>query len=243
MPTFLSRRYARRIENVGATEKIVGVFLLLLTVGLVAALAVQVATDETRLFDVGEAAYSVTGSSPRDTRLDGTVWRSQAVGVRLDDTVQPHRAAGFSPRGVRPHGPFPHPAVEGWRAPRQVSRYSPDDLYVKINGRAEEFLRFHVASLTFGTYEHRTDADRTIDVYLYDMGEPANAAGIYRAEAAPGATPVAVGTEGYQIGPAVFFRKGASYVQLLPSGLDEADARAALVIAGRLAERMGNGEW
>ncbi len=231
MPTFLSRRYARSIENVGATEKIVGVFLLLLTVGLVAAFALQLATDETRLFDVGEAAYSVAGSSS-----GGTVWRSQAVGVRPDDTVQSHRAAGFSPRG------FPaQSGVDGWRAPRRVSRYSPDDLYVKINGRAEEFLRFHVAGLTFGTYEHRTDAGRTIDVYFYDMGEPANAAAIYRAEAAPGATPVGVGTEGYQIGPAVFFWKGAGYVQLLPSGLDEADARAALVIAGRLAEGMGNG--
>ncbi len=238
MPTFLSRRYARRIENVGATEKIVGVSLLLLTVGLVAVLAVQVATDETRLFDVGEAAYSVAGSSPGDTGLGGTVWRGQAVGVRLGDTVQSHRAAGFSPRG------FPaQSGVEGWRAPRQVSRYSPDDLYVKINGRAEEYLRFHVAGLTFGIYEHRTDAGRTIDVYLYDMGEPANAAGIYRAEAVPGATPVAVGTEGYQIGPAVFFWSGTSYVQLLPSSLDEADARAALAIAGRLAGGMDNGEW
>lgn len=237
MPTFLSRRYARRIENVGATEKIVAVSLLLLTVGLVAAFVAQVATDETRLFDVSEAAYSVTGSSPRDTGLGGAVWRGQAVEVRPGGTVQPHRAAGFSPRG------FPaQSGVDGWRAPRRVSRFSPDDLYVKINGRAEEYLRFHVVSLTFGTYEHRTDAGRTIDVYLYDMGETANAAGIYRAEAVPGATPVAIGTEGYQIGPAVFFRKGASYVQLLPTGLDEADARAALSIAGRLAERMGNGE-
>ncbi len=225
MPTFLSRRYARRIENVGITEKVVGVLVLLLTGGIVAALAMQVATDETRLFDVDEDAYSVGGPilvGPASLPANGL------SGTEAGPT------APVDARGAV--NPFPEPDVQGWRRPSFVSRYSPENLYVKIDGRAAVYLRFHVSALTFGTYYHQADAGRTIDVYWYDMGEPANASGIYGAEAAPEATPVPIGSDGYQIGGAVFFWKSASYVQLLPSDLDEADARAALRIARRLAE-------
>lgn len=132
--------------------------------------------------------------------------------------------------------------VPGWQAPRQASHYSADNLYVKINGRAGAYLQFHVVGLDFGTYCHPTDRQRTIDVYWYDMGEPANAFGIYRSEAPQDAEPVSIGRDGYQTGGAVFFWKNASYVQVLPAGLDEAYAQAALAIARRIAEQIEEGD-
>lgn len=131
-------------------------------------------------------------------------------------------------------GPFPDPGLAGWQPPQEVSRYTPEDLYVKIDGRAGLYIQFSVVGLTFGTYSHERDSGRTIDVYWYDMGEPVNAFGIYRAEAAQGAEPVAIGRQGYQTGGAVFFWKGGSYVQVLPSASDADEARAALEIARRI---------
>ena len=131
---------------------------------------------------------------------------------------------------------FPASGPNGWRTLAQVSRFTPETLYIKINGRADVYLRLNVVGLAFGTYRHEADRDRAIDVYCYDMGAPANALGIYQAEAAPEADSVAVGREGYQVGGAVFFHEGGSYVQVLP--LDADDGDAALAIARLIAERI-----
>jgi len=137
--------------------------------------------------------------------------------------------------------PFPDPGLEGWQRPGEISRYTPDTLYIKIDGRAGLYLQFHVVGLTFGTYRHQADNTRTIDVYWYDMGQAANALGVYRAEAAPEATPLPFGQQGYQTGGAVFFIKSAAYVQVLPGSTDQADAAAAMEIARRIAELIEDG--
>ncbi|MGB2984794.1 MAG: DUF6599 family protein [Phycisphaerae bacterium] len=203
MPTFFARRYMRRPEAVGNTEKVLGVFILLLVVGIVTAFVTHVRTNEDYLFDVNDAA----GRQP----------------------------AVFA-------NPFPDSGVAGWRTPREVSRFTPETLYQKINGRADVYLQFHVVELTFGTYYHQTDTDRMVDVYWYDMGKPVNAFGIYRTEAPPDATPVSIGQDGYKTGGAVFFRKGSSYVQVLPAGPDMDDSGVALSVAGRLADLIKDGE-
>jgi hypothetical protein len=142
--------------------------------------------------------------------------------------------------------PFPDPVVTDWCVPREVSRFTPENLYQKINGRADTYLQFHVVGLTFGTYYHRTAPDGLIDVYWYDMGRPVNAFGIYRSEASPEAAAVPIGNDAYATGGAVFFWKGTSYVQVLPTRFDESDARVSLAIAERLAtaiEDTGEDMW
>jgi hypothetical protein len=199
MATFLARRYMRKLEQVSRTERIVGIVILLLLAGILAAFATQVATNRDYLFEL-DAAIDV---APRRTE-----------------------------------NPFPHAGVPGWRVPGSVAHFTPDTLYQKINGRADTYLQFHVVGLTFGSYAHETDSRRRVDVYWYDMGEPVNALGIYRAEAPPEATAVSIGAEGYHVGGAVFFRKGSSYVQVMAAGPGEADADAALEVARHVAERI-----
>lgn len=133
---------------------------------------------------------------------------------------------------------FPDPGVPGWRSPQRISNYSRENLYVKIDGRAEFYLQSGMVAMTFGAYSSTGDPRRTVDVYCYDMGQPANASAVYRAEAPPDATPVAIGDEGYEVGGAVFFRKGAGYVQVLPGDPVDADGSAARAIAWRFADRL-----
>lgn len=197
MPTFFARRYQRRIEAVGNTEKLAGGVILLLIAAVVVTFVVQAATDRGYLFTVEEPVAD---------------------------------------------NPFPEPGVEGWRAPPKADRFSPDNLYVKIDGRADAYLQFGVVGLTFGAYAHETDAERTIDVYWYDMGQAVNAFGIYRAEASPGADAVNIGRESYQVGGAVFFQQGSSYVQVLPTSPDPGDGKVALEIARRIAARCADAD-
>ncbi len=131
--------------------------------------------------------------------------------------------------------PFPPPELSGWRIPAKVARFTPDTLYEKINGRAGLYLQYKVVGMTFGTYFHQTKRDQTIDVYWYDMGEPQNALGAYKAEAPADGTSLDLGSQGYTIGGAVFFIKGASYLQVLPSTEGEETAQAAMNIAQRIA--------
>lgn len=209
MATFFGRRYARGIEAVGRTEMALGLLILLMLVGIIATFIVQTATNTEYLFEVDQAAYQTTP----DRSMAG-------VGARAE-----------------PGNPFPDPGVQGWAAPARVSRYTPETLYKKIDGRAEVYLHYGVVGLTLGTYRHATEPNRTIDVYYYDMGTPKNALGIYEAEAPPDAPPAPLGHDAYQVGSAVFFRRGADYVQVLPTALDD-DAAAALSIATRLDARI-----
>lgn len=215
MPTFFARRYMRPAKAVGRTEKTVGAVILLLVAAVIAAFVYQIATDRNYLFDVGEHVYRGAPASAVAARA--------GAGPAADDAAR---------------NLFPEVELDGWHRPQQVERFNADSLYVKINGRADAYLKFGVVALTFGHYDRQDDAERTVDVYWYDMGTPANALGMYRSEQAPDATPVSLGQAGYQVGGAVFFCQGSSYVQVMPSGLGDADARAALTIAERLAERI-----
>ncbi|MCK4340510.1 MAG: hypothetical protein KAY37_02155 [Phycisphaerae bacterium] len=214
MATFLGRRYMRPVEAISRTEKVVGVLILLLVVGIVAGFVLQVTTNRDYLFNVAEQDYAraTAGQGGSDTE------RARGPSAEVDN-------------------PFPALGLAGWRAPQQVGRFTADNLYAKIDGRAEAYMKFHVVGLTFGRYHFERDAERTVDVYWYDLGAPANALGIYKSEEAPGARSVVLGRAGYQVGGAVFFCKGSSYVQVLPS-LADADAQAALMIAEHLAERI-----
>jgi hypothetical protein len=131
--------------------------------------------------------------------------------------------------------PFPDPGLPGWRAPTKAERFTPDGLYLKIDGRAEVYLQHHVVGLIFGTYTYEGQADRTVDVYWYDMGTADNARQMYESEVAPGVTAVSIGDAGCQVSGAVFFHADSSYVQILPSRPDEEDGRAALKFAERIA--------
>ena len=134
--------------------------------------------------------------------------------------------------------PFPPPGVEDWRAPQRVERFRPDELYMKIDGRADAYLALHVAGLTFGTYAHATEGDRTVDVYWYEMGTPDDARRAYETEEPRDAPPVALGDGGYQVGGAVFFHQGVNYVQVLPARLEDAHEAVELEIARRMAARL-----
>ncbi|HUH01944.1 MAG TPA: DUF6599 family protein [Kofleriaceae bacterium] len=153
--------------------------------------------------------------------------------VPIGGTVQAARPAGD-------RGPLPMLAGQGWRE-GEVSQFSANDLYVKINGRADFFLSKGFQSLTFVGLEN--DAGQSIDLELYDMGSLANAVGAFTAERPEGADLVEAGAaQHYGSRNAVFLASGRYYARVIGSD-ESAPVKAQLeVVRTALASGLGAGE-
>ncbi|UCG16105.1 MAG: hypothetical protein JSV19_12500 [Phycisphaerales bacterium] len=130
---------------------------------------------------------------------------------------------------------LPEVDLAGWGPPGDIRIFTPENLWQKIDGRADSYLSFHMVRMTFGTYRNSRDPERFIDVYWYDMGESDNAFGIYRTEMGSRREPVDIGRDGYASPGGVFFWKGRHYVRVEAADDGEDLAAAAVVIARTLA--------
>ena len=122
--------------------------------------------------------------------------------------------------------------LPGWQVLGGVEQFPPANLYEKINGRAEQYISYDVVSLSY--LGLATEKNLFLDVYVYDMGTPERAFGIYSVERDPEADPVELGRRGYISGASLFLWHGNYYVQVLASDTND-DLRAS---ARRLAENL-----
>ena len=101
------------------------------------------------------------------------------------DLAQPGAAV------VADRGPVPTGLALALWSEGEVSRFDPDNLYVKINGREGFYKSVGFEMLSFVSIVSDDDAQTVVDIELYDLGSPANALGAYSAERSPGAKPEA----------------------------------------------------
>lgn len=233
MPASFNRGYARGVDTVGTTEKVLGMAILLLTAGIVATFIGQtMATKDS-------PAEVVAGMQAASEGATGTMTvNRQPIEVSGVSVVAPEASALATGQSEYT---FPDPGLRGWQAPSRVIHYTPETMHEKINGRADLYLHYGVTGLTFGTYRSGGEAGHYVDVYWYHMGDPGNALAVFRAESPPDVPPIAIGDLAYQTGGAVFLQIGSQYVQVLPGSLDDVDAAAAEQVARRLAEQIGGG--
>jgi hypothetical protein len=125
--------------------------------------------------------------------------------------------------------------AEGWHIHGPVERYAAGDMYLKIDGAADTYLRFNAECLRFATYARDAASATVVEVYCYDMASAADAREAYESERPPDAVAVSAGDTAYRTGGTVFFLRGESYVQLIPMHCDDADAPAILALARALA--------
>jgi hypothetical protein len=81
-------------------------------------------------------------------------------------------------------GPLPVGLAAGAFREGKVGAYTPDNLYVKIDGRAEFYTSFGVKSMHAVTLEASSGA--SVEIELYDLGASRNALGAYNGERPPG---------------------------------------------------------
>lgn len=122
----------------------------------------------------------------------------------------------------------------GWKFMEAVRRFTPENLWERINGRAEFFLAYDMVRMTLAIYADVSKGDSFIDVSVYDMGNPVNAFGVFSAERPKDMLPVGLGREGYQSGAGLFIWKGRYYLQIIASE----DGPQGLKIIRTLGEKL-----
>ena len=104
-----------------------------------------------------------------------------------------------------------------WKLYEQVKRFKPVDLYEQINGAAELYLAYGVKELTFASYESRKDTNFYLDVFVFDMGNPTNAFGIFSVERFSSGLAVELGRDAYQSEANFFIWHGRYYLKIISS--------------------------
>ena len=97
---------------------------------------------------------------------------------RWSDPSQPSGAVAEAPQ----IGLFPEAILDqGWSPASRFQQFSPENLYEKINGAADQYLQFGFTALDFLAIEKK-DADAEISIERYHMGSFPNALGIFAAQ-------------------------------------------------------------
>jgi REP element-mobilizing transposase RayT len=110
---------------------------------------------------------------------------------------------------------------KNWELYDQVKQFTPVNLYEHINGRAEFYIAYDVAGMTFANYMKDGLNGPFIDVFIYDMGSPTNAFGVFSAERSQEGTPVKLGREAYRQEANYYIWKGRYYITIIASETSE----------------------
>lgn len=126
-----------------------------------------------------------------------------------------------------------------WLPPlSETEVYSPETLYEKINGRAPAYLDFGFKELQCRTFAVEGKPEEFVDVFVFTMGSPLDAFGIYSMENAGEGEALDFVPDGVRGGLGCYFRRGDAYVQV--NGSSEAPAVQRLVnrVARELALQL-----
>jgi len=127
---------------------------------------------------------------------------------------------------------------EGWGIYDQVGQFTADNLYERINGRAELYLAYDVVSLTTATFEDKTDIERFIELSVFDMGNPTNAFGIFSVERFQGDPPLDLGRMSYRSDSNAYIWKGKYYITIVVSDSTEEFEQLSLDLASKVTAAL-----
>ena len=129
---------------------------------------------------------------------------------------------------------------EGFSIYDQVGLFTADNLYERINGRAELYLAYDVISLATATYEDKTDISRFIEVSVFDMGDPINAFGIFSVERFQGEPPLDLGRMSYRSEANAYIWKGRYYITIVTSDSTDEFQHISLALAREVTASLAD---
>lgn len=123
---------------------------------------------------------------------------------------------------------------------RHLETFNAENLYEKIDGRAESFIPYGVKGMAYSTYHPTGDEGATeVQVFVFEMGDAIRAFGKYGSEKPEEVEAVAIGKDGYVSAGSVFFYYGPYYTQIISSTEGPESAAFALEMARKVAVRQG----
>jgi hypothetical protein len=175
----------------------------------------------TRVFD-GEEVH------PKTNVLVEVVWVGNTAVPNSDDTSSPEKLALIL-NNLTPLN---------WVIYNQVRHFIPENLYERINGRAEYYISYDVVGLTFASFEKITDPNTFINVSVYDMGSPLNAFGVFSGERSPKTQRLDLGRDSYASGSNYYIWHGQYYIQIVAFKMTEELKSVGWKIAGQLTDQL-----
>lgn len=121
---------------------------------------------------------------------------------------------------------------------KHIETFNAENLYEKIDGRAESFIQFDVVGMAYTYFHPKGDDSSEAQLYIFQMANSLKAFGKFSSEKPPEVESVAVGDAGYVSAGSVFFHSGPYYAQIVLNTEDEALAKFAMGIAREVAARM-----
>ncbi|WP_165233876.1 DUF6599 family protein [Aquisphaera insulae] len=133
----------------------------------------------------------------------------------------------------------------GWTAGKSGDKYietfNAENLYEKIDGRAESFTQYNVKGMAYAFYHPTGDPSNEVQLYVFEMADPLKALGKYGAEKPDEANVIPVGDEGYTAAGSTLFYASRYYTQIVSTSDDPKFAAFALEIARKVAEKQKPG--
>ncbi|MGP0069783.1 MAG: DUF6599 family protein [Isosphaeraceae bacterium] len=133
----------------------------------------------------------------------------------------------------------------GWTVGKSGERYietfNADNLYEKIDGRAESFLQYGVKGMAYTFYHPTGDASNEIQLYVFEMPDALKALGKYASEKPDEAEPAAIGDQGYTSAGSTLFYAGKYYTQIVSTQDDPKFSAFAMELAKRVVARQKPG--
>jgi hypothetical protein len=120
----------------------------------------------------------------------------------------------------------------------RLETFNAENLFEKINGRAESFIQFDVKGMAYTFYHPIGDESGEVQLYIFEMGSALNALGKYGSEKPDGTPTISLGSEGYAAAGSTFFYAGSYYTQLVSNKDEPKYAAFALELAKRVAAKQ-----
>ena len=121
---------------------------------------------------------------------------------------------------------------------KHLETFNAENLYEKINGRAESFIQYDVTGMAYTYYHPEADPSSEAQLYIFEMANSLKSFGKYSSEKPDNVEPVTIGADAYTSAGSVFFYQGKYYVQVITTSDDPKLADFALMVANRVAQAI-----
>jgi len=146
--------------------------------------------------------------------------------------------ATFAGTGCKKKGSDPFPksgVVAGWEKTSETRVFAAKDLYLYIDGDAEQYISAGVVTTATSDYKYQGQLEATVDVHT--MGSADGARKILET-GTKDAKPIQLGDAGFAYAQSIIFRKGTSLVRIVAYESTPDTPQALLALARSVEAKL-----
>jgi hypothetical protein len=182
------------------------------------------------------AASPIAAPAPSPTPASASAGGLAPAQVEAELAAVPDPQKGVA--AMLPLTDLPPDWTVGKSGNRYIETFNAENLYEKIDGRAESFLQYDVKGMAYTFYHPSGDPSNELQLYVFEMADSLKALGKYGSEKPEEAKTIPVGSEGYTAAGSTLFYAGRYYTQIVSTQDDPKFAAFALELARRVAARQ-----